>query len=286
MDKFEELLVNKGLYSSIDISEEDLDMILSLYHKAVLKKFKIDCYCTQCEEKRTFESVEAEVDTKFKGALISVPIKNNIFDDTLEKRYQGLLGNRYSVSFRCTRNADHILLFDLFATTTSQLLKIGQYPSYADISVGNLNKYKSVLRNEFSEFKKSIGLYSHGIGVGSFVYLRRIIETLVINEYEINKLDINVTDEEFKRQEFKEKIKTVSKYLPKVLSNNGNIYSILSKGIHELKEEECLDIFPIMQMAIELILDDIISKREKDEKERMLTGFLANKINEIRTENK
>jgi hypothetical protein len=45
------------------------------------------------------------------------------------------------------------------------------------------------------------------------------------------------------------------------------IYSILSKGIHELSEQECLKAFPIMKVGIEMILDEKIKEQEKQAKE-------------------
>lgn len=280
MDKFEELLVKKGLYDSINIMEDDYEMLLSFFNKSVYKKFRIDCYCPLCNEKRTFESVDSVVEENLSDINLST-YKTNVFENKISNAYKFLLGNRYSLSFRCTRDNNHILLFDLL-TTDNEIIKIGQFPSFADITIGDINKYKSVLKGEFREFKKSIGLFSHGIGVGSFVYLRRIIEKLVVNEYELNKDSIDVSEHDFRRQEFKEKIKTVSDYIPSILSENANIYSILSKGVHELKEDECLEIFPMMKMAIELILDDIISRQEKENKEKQLKKFIANKIGELK----
>lgn len=37
---------------------------------------------------------------------------------------------------------------------------------------------------------------------------------------------------------------------------NAILYNIVSKGIHELKEDECRKIFPILQSGIELILEE------------------------------
>lgn len=46
------------------------------------------------------------------------------------------------------------------------------------------------------------------------------------------------------------------------------IYKVLSKGIHELSERECLTYFPALKLAIELILEQKIemeAKKERDE---------------------
>jgi hypothetical protein len=44
------------------------------------------------------------------------------------------------------------------------------------------------------------------------------------------------------------------------------LYAILSKGIHELSEEECLQAFPVVRLGIELILDEKIEQQEKERK--------------------
>ena len=52
-----------------------------------------------------------------------------------------------------------------------------------------------------------------------------------------------------------ERILLLSKYLPDFLVENRAIYGVLSKGIHELSEEECLNAFPAVKLGIEIILD-------------------------------
>jgi len=50
---------------------------------------------------------------------------------------------------------------------------------------------------------------------------------------------------------------------------NRALYSILSKGIHELAEEECLQSFQIMKLGIELILDQ---KSEAEERQAKISS--------------
>lgn len=60
------------------------------------------------------------------------------------------------------------------------LSKIGQDPSPADVAKQNIRKYSSTLNEpNFSEFGRAIGLASHDIGIGSFLYVRGIFERLV-----------------------------------------------------------------------------------------------------------
>jgi hypothetical protein len=41
------------------------------------------------------------------------------------------------------------------------------------------------------------------------------------------------------------------------------LYGILSKGVHELDEGECLDYYPVLYDCISLILDERLAQREK-----------------------
>uniref|UniRef100_UPI00196A02CC hypothetical protein n=1 Tax=Fundidesulfovibrio putealis TaxID=270496 RepID=UPI00196A02CC len=59
------------------------------------------------------------------------------------------------------------------------VVKVGQYPGLADFYLPQISKYRKMLGNHYGEFSKAIGLMAHGVGIGSFVYLRRIIEKLV-----------------------------------------------------------------------------------------------------------
>jgi hypothetical protein len=63
-----------------------------------------------------------------------------------------------------------------------------------------------------------------------------------------------------------EKIKSLNGYLPSFIVESNSIYGVLSKGIHELTEEECLAYFDCMRQSIELILDERLEQLEKKKK--------------------
>jgi hypothetical protein len=57
------------------------------------------------------------------------------------------------------------------------------------------------------------------------------------------------------------------KIIPDELSDvKVKIYSWLSKGVHELSEQESMELFPYLKYAIELILDEQIVQKEKAKK--------------------
>jgi len=152
-------------------------------------------------------------------------------------------------------------------TTDPVFMKIGQYPAAVEF-YPDLRKYRSILpNNSLKELKRALGLKSHGIGIGSFVYLRRIFEKLLeIAHQEASQLP-TFDKSKYGDSRVSEKINMLKDYLPDFLVENSKIYGILSTGIHELSEDDCLSHFDVVYNSIELILDEKIREKERKEKE-------------------
>jgi hypothetical protein len=171
----------------------------------------------------------------------------------------------FTLDFHCLRGCGQVLSF-VFHFNNGTLTKIGQYPSFADLATSEIEKYRKILRNYYLEFRKAIGLAAHDVGIGAFVYLRRIFESLIEEKHQ-EAMNLSGWDEDiYTRSRMDEKISLLKKLLPEVLVDNKVIYFILSKGIHELSEKECLAVFPIVKTGIELILDEKIEKQERERK--------------------
>ena len=283
MEKVEELLVSKGLYDSVDITVEDLAELEKYLSKSEYAGNTIDCFCVHCGTNRVFEYADSEVHDS------TGMVRMNIFDDInakarkpkKEEIFNSYLNRRYVLTYRCTRNREHAILFDLIVSD-DKIIKIGQYPSVADLVIPEIAKYKSILGKQYREFSKAVGLFAHGIGIGSFVYLRRIIENLVFDKYNQVADELGISKEDFEHLKFDIKIETLKDYLPKVLVTNKNVYGIVSKGVHELSEEECREMFPYIKAGIELILDDLLAEKERKEKEKVFEKFVAQKTGELK----
>ena len=164
---------------------------------------------------------------------------------------------------------DYIVL-----TTDNSMMKIGQYPSIADMTFPELDAYKHVIsKQDRKELGTAIGLFASGIGAGSYVYLRRILERLIYQAKATAGDAVN--DEEFEQARVAERIKMLQGYLPEILIKNTTIYGILSKGIHELSEEECKKYFPVVKECIYQILGMWESERRKKADEDALSKALS-----------
>lgn len=179
----------------------------------------------------------------------------------------------FDVVLTCSRNKEHQLYF-LFQVRGRTVQKIGQFPSLAALNLYDVRQYSAVLtKPAFREFTKAIGLAAHGVGVGSFVYLRRIFEGLIEEAHQRALPDTEWDEEEYGRSRMGEKIQLLTFHLPKFLVEHRSLYGILSKGIHELTEEECLKAFPVVKLGIEIILDAKL--RERQERKKLEEASLA-----------
>ena len=184
------------------------------------------------------------------------------------------------VTLECCRYGDNLDIMILLNAEDRSIMKIGQYPTIADVHIAQIQDYKGLLsKEELKDFTRAIGLAANGVGVGSFVYLRRIFENLIQSAYEQALKDDAIDKEQYARGRMNDKITLLRDYLPGTLVEIKDVYGILSKGIHELSEEECLQYFDAMKNGIELILDDKLEQKRKEQK-RKATLESVSKIKE------
>lgn len=167
------------------------------------------------------------------------------------------------------------------AEHTLVLRKVGQFPSMADMQFYNLQKYRNLLKGRYSELTRAVGLYSSGIGIGAFVYLRRIFESICEEAHQAYISAPNWNEDEYAKMRFNEKMDYLSQFGQKVLPDELNpikskLYGVMSKGVHEYSETECQELFPYIQTAIELILDQKLANIERYKKINELTNAIQN----------
>lgn len=140
----------------------------------------------------------------------------------------------------------------------------------------DMKKYRAVLGDErFKELSRAVGLTTHGVGVGAFVYLRRIFESL-IEEAHVKATKQPTWDEQaYIAGRVADRIILLEQLLPPFLVENRALYSVLSVGVHTLSEEQCLAAFPAVRLAIELILDGLLEERDRQAKLRSAAQSIA-----------
>ncbi len=307
-----DIILYSGLYKSLPLkSFNNFTFLNLLFDSSFLRTFTrtllpehlrfetldaLNIYCPICNEITTHESSSIVI-TKTIDELSAFCNEKHLSDtyihgDPSDVEYHinqiyNLIEDIGSIErkFVCvhSKKERHKHFFSvIYKVEDHSLIKIGQYPSINDITGVELKKYKKIHKDIFTELNKANGLFSHGIGVGSYAYLRRIIEKYIVNEKYTNYLkSTGKTPEESesltKNAYFKDKVTTLKDELSDLLHGSDKIYGFLSKGIHGLSEDECLEVFPILFDSICIILDEEIERIEKETKKKKL----ASKLNKL-----
>lgn len=277
-------------YSSVEIGTGEFKDVMRIqFYRGTL-----DTYCAECSRESVFKCVSPALRVVYKDREREIDIDQlNDKSDKSEIVWPGedgfplgpipyfelegfALENRvFRVIFECTRNGKHLLHF-FFRVHNRSITKVGQYPSLADLHLADVRKYRKVLGDEkYRELTRAIGLNAHGVGIGSFVYLRRILEDLINAAKAEAAKEPGWDEEAFGRSRMDGKIQLLQGRLPKFLVEHRHIYSILSLGIHELTEKQCLDAFETVRVGIELILDEKLHEQERAEKTARATKDLS-----------
>lgn len=252
-----EFILNAPLYDLHIIP--DIQVIEPLLRGPILR---FDGHCPHCKQYTTYLRQTNMSEMTWNSFIINKKLPDNIV----------------TAKYVCSRNSQHVLAVVYEIDDSNCVQKIGQLPSLAQIAQDEGKKYRGVLRGEgASEYHKAVGLAAHGVGIGSFVYLRRIFERLVFGRFDEHKIEQGWKEEDFFKLRMDEKIAFLKDYLPDFLVQNRGIYGILSKGIHALSEKECLEFFPILKSSIVFILEDDQRKlddlKRREEIAKALTQF-------------
>lgn len=258
------------LYRTVSIHPDDGHRILDV----IEFKGALDFYCPKCQQRSVFVSDEARCERDLNRPNYQVPFDSqstsSVDNNVHVKR------GEYTVRFYCSHRPEHVFYFHFLVEGANdeyedfQITKIGQHPSAADLLEDELKKYRKALGGDYSEFSKAVGLAAHGVGIGSFVYLRRIFERLIEEAHQIATSDTGWSETSYLKAHMDEKVKLLELHLPSTLVTNRQMYSILSKGIHQLSEEECASYFDVLKTGIELILDEKIEQKERQTKAKAL----------------
>ncbi|GGY66198.1 hypothetical protein [Marinobacter zhanjiangensis] len=243
----EDFYLELPLYSRIQWERDQV------FHIAKLLFYvgTIDCFCLDCGKDSTFRNdrnglpLELKEDTYKKEVERYSAISAVTTSSPLKKPEPPLIQpDIYLSAFSCGRNHTHKLQFlykvqsgshtndDGSPSVTQFLEKIGQYPSIAALNLPEIKKYRAVLPYEvYSDLAKGIGLAAHDVGIGSYVYLRRVFERLVEDAHIVAKHESGWDEDLYKQMRMSEKITALKSHLPQFLVSHAGLYSLLSKGL-------------------------------------------------------
>jgi len=304
LPSIQEFCITISLYREYDISKCTHQEIVQFeYFQGA-----IDAYCLKCKRESVFQAHISDlnalkkavgsgnvfgqgVSTSSRGLDRTKPpasphrgIPSSLPDVTQPQEPREISHNDrdFCLEFCCTRDQTHIMRF-YFSIRNSKICKVGQYPSLADLHLSSISKYRKLLgKDRYAELARAIGLHAHDVGIGSFVYLRRVFEHLINKAHEVASQETGWDEGAFEIAHMPDKIRLLKNHLPEFMVQNANIYSILSKGIHDLTEDECLDYFATIETGIKLILEDEIARQEWEENIKVITSEIGRITGKIR----
>ena len=221
-------------------------------------KTEVYIYCEKCNGERFFGTYSSHIyDTKIMSVVYRYTCKN--CNES----------NKYFVLLGQVLPGDNL---------SGKLIKIGEYPIFGPPTP---SKLISLIGSDRDNFLKGRQCENQGLGIGSFAYYRRVIESQknkIIDQMlkicklsEKNELLIEQLEQAKIESQFSTAIDLIKQNLPSSLLINGHnplklLHSALSKGLHEMTDEECL----AKANSIRLILTELclrMNEMLKDDKE-------------------
>lgn len=255
-------------------------------------------YCPFCKRELPIIHKGLELDNKLSSSLLTTYSYMNSMSEEFEiyeedaikdaaKRYEELIKQIFGdngllqMNLECTSKDKHKFYVIFQLIDNHYIMKTGQYPSILDFD-DSLKEYKKVLKDKeiTKELTNAEILKTHNMGVGAFLYLRRIFEKLILEQFTQANHAGALEEKEFMKAKTKEKVVMLSEkgYISKYMADiNPYIYDILSQGVHQLDNRECNMYYDTLREAILLILEE---KVEIDRKEKVKKKT-KNELNKI-----
>lgn len=164
----------------------------------------------------------------------------------------------FYITFRCSNCQIHQKVFSLAARISrlgaprGECYKYGESPPFGPHVPQKLFK---LVGSESETFIKGYRCEAHGLGIGAFTYYRRVVENqkkniigeiiTVSEKMGVPEDKIKTLREAMEETQFSRALNMAKSVMPESLLIEGHnpmrlLYRALSKGVHELTDEECL----------------------------------------------
>jgi len=190
----------------------------------------------------------------------------------------------FYLTYRCSNCQKTEKTFSLAAKVIDdgeekgECYKFGELPAYGPPIPPKLMKLIGPDRDEFLKGRRC---ENQGLGVGSFIYYRRVVENQkdrilgeiikVANKIGTSKTNIEILEKAIEETQFTKALDMSKGAIPESLLINGHspiklLHSALSEGVHALTDEQCLE----MASNVRVVLGELserLAQALKDEAE-------------------
>ena len=191
----------------------------------------------------------------------------NVFSSTgtyLEENNVNYLYVSYGCSncLRTTKIYSFMAILDTKEESQGMCYKLGEFPRYGPPIPSRLIK---LIGPDKDIFMKGRNCENQGLGIGAFTYYRRVVENQknrilkeiikVSEKIRLPEDKINTLREAIKETQFSTALKMAKDVMPERLLINGHspillLHHALSRGVHELSDEECLKLANTVRLVL------------------------------------
>lgn len=229
-----DLFLRKPLYAKIQGDPDYLESVDEILEGNVTTDY--DNYCVDCDQVTPWTLRKYKPQNSGGGAGMGNRYVNPIFPIIR------------AVNAVCLRR-QHFQTYILHVAG-STVQKIGQRPSMADMALGELKAMPGIQKQDRRELGRALGLFAHDAPLGAFVYLRRVFERMISRAHERHKEKHGSFLANWNDLRMGDRIAALADELPQVVRSNYAVWGLLSKGIHELSDEDAEILFPLVKAVI------------------------------------
>jgi hypothetical protein len=204
----------------------------------------LDLHCDTCDGLRTFEN-----NNEYPGSLSG--------DRTVHAQLDYVCRN-------CKESFKKYYLVFWGDGESGPIQKVGEYPTFSPPTPRRL--FDLIGEDHREMFLKGRRAENRGLGIGAYAYYRRIVEeqkTSIVDEIIQVAKRVGATEDTLKalaelkdERQFKTAIEKLKKGFPDSLLIDGHhnplllLHNALSKGIHEMSDEECLELATSIRVVL------------------------------------
>lgn len=291
----EEIILNDPLYKKRTQSN-------FLFMEDLVSLQPINYHCTNCKSEQTFELSEIDNAHYSKaghswtqhsrlsaGAMISgrglepTSIKSKTHQITFQcakcKTYSIHFYIAFKSSQRSVKGKSELII-------ETKVQKVGQLPPLESTVDVAIEKWLS--ETDLDLYKKGLRSETHGFGIGSFSYFRRIVENNaqkilegVSESTDSDDLKLAIS-EALKKHTATDRLELVKDHAPASFAVDGQnvftiLYSALSSGIHGKSDEDCLSVATSIRVCLSFLIQKIaISQQEQAKLKAALKDITSN----------
>ena len=214
---------------------------------------EIDTFCETCGQLRPFHAEDKPYDSFDRFGAALPPFEKGFDSVSIDRSLKTGTSYFKFTCVSCGRSKREYHVEQKVDEKTIRLQKYGELPKKQLERNPVLQQF---LKDDLDNYEKAVDCLSLGYGVAAFAYFRRVVENninrlldLVQEDAKSSGADTKITEalaELRGNPPMSKKIKIANHALPAYLNPDGlnplgRLYEVLSEGVHNLSEEECLN---------------------------------------------